>query len=70
MADEPTNFKYTLQQQTTGTVVGAFEGNGNVSEYPEPYRSYAEAAETKKLFSVEIEGERFSNIEVTAEPSE
>ena len=66
MADDK-NIKYTIEQSTTGQQFGSFAGNGDVENYPEPYRSYARNADSGQEFSAEIEGERHNNLVVLAE---
>lgn len=64
MAD---NIKYTIEQISTGEQFGEFAGNGDVDNYPEPYRTYAKNAESGQEFSAEINGERHGGLIVRAE---
>lgn len=64
------NVKYTIEQSSTGEKFGEFAGNGDIDNYPEPYRTYAKNAESGQEFSVELNGERHGGLTVTAEAYE
>lgn len=70
MSDPSDWIKYTVVQESTDEEFGAFEGDGNVDDYDEPYRSYALAADTGARFQIDIDGTIHKGVMVRAEPCE
>lgn len=66
MNDHPI-FEYTVEQLSTGVEFGKFQGNGDVDDYPEPYRTMARNADSGAAFTMEIDGTTYTGLVVRVE---